>query len=76
MAYRFNPLTGNLDMVREDTDLSYDPDTRTLSSSTGSDVVLSKATTTSAGLMSSEDKVKVDISASVGLAAGLAIALG
>jgi len=66
MAYQFNPLTGNLDLVGEGTgegqatDLSYDAATRTLSSSTGSDVVLPEATTSLAGLMSSADKVKVN----------------
>jgi hypothetical protein len=76
MKLTFNPITGALDQIGDDTNLSYDPATRLLSSSTGTDVTLPEATTTSAGLLSSSDKVKVDNSASIGLAAGLAIALG
>lgn len=47
------------------TDLSYEPSTRLLSSSTGADVTLPEATTTAAGLQSAADKTKLD-----GIAAG------
>jgi hypothetical protein len=42
------------------TNLSYDPSTRLLSSSTGDDVTLPLATTLAAGLQSSADKAKLD----------------
>jgi len=42
------------------TNLSYDPSTRLLSSSTGDDVTLPLATTLAAGLQSSADKIKLD----------------
>lgn len=42
------------------TDLSYDATTRTLSSSTGADVVLPEATTTLAGLMAAASLVKLN----------------
>lgn len=42
------------------TDLAYDATTRLLSSSTGADVVLPVATTTTAGLESAADKTKLD----------------
>ena len=41
------------------TDLTYSAATRTLSSSTGADVVLPEATTTAAGLMSAADKAAI-----------------
>ncbi len=47
-----------------------------INSSTGADVTVPAATGSLAGLMSASDKTKVDASASIGLAAGLAIALG
>lgn len=42
------------------TDLTYDPATRQLSSSTGADTILPVATTSAAGLLSAADKTKLD----------------
>lgn len=66
-----SPLTaqdhdGNLNKIEQaidgiaGTNLTYDPATRTLASSTGTDVVLPEATAAVAGLASAADKAKLD----------------
>jgi hypothetical protein len=47
-----------------------------ITSSSGTDVTLPAATTSLTGLLTATDKTRLDGAASVGLAAGLAIALG
>lgn len=52
--------TGEISATTPGTDLSFTAATRTLTSSTGADVVLPVATTTDAGLKSAADKTKLD----------------
>ena len=58
------------------TNISYTVATRTINSSTGIGTEIPLVTTTNPGLASTTDKEKIDASASIGLAAGLSIALG
>lgn len=58
------------------TNISYIVSTRTINSSTGIGTEIPLVTTTNPGLASTTDKEKIDASASIGLAAGLSIALG
>ena len=52
--------TQDIANLAQGTNVSYDPATRTLASSTGTDAVLPEATTTLAGLASAADKAKLD----------------
>ena len=74
-TFSLNGTTVNISIPGQ-TDISYISSTRTINSSTGIGTEIPLVTTTNPGLASTTDKEKIDASASIGLAAGLSIALG
>lgn len=74
-TFSVNGTTVNVSIPGQ-TNISYTVATRTINSSTGIGTEIPLVTTTNPGLASTTDKEKIDASASIGLAAGLSIALG